>query len=109
MENLNVVNLEEVDVVFNITARTLRQKKSIILGAAKFNLIEVCNSPFLSCLQEVPVFLTGDSPIVVGIIRIQLQLGCDRIYFGKEFIGIKKTDFLRYYGKNENIFRMLAK
>lgn len=42
---------------------------------------------YLSKSQELPLMLSEDVPITLGSLKISVELGCDGLYFGKEFIG----------------------
>ncbi|XP_017783933.1 PREDICTED: uncharacterized protein LOC108567779 [Nicrophorus vespilloides] len=84
--NIDSMNLEAVDLVFQVSSRTLKQKGQNILGQARFNMGSFLSTKYFNCNQELVVWLINDAPIMLGTIKINLQLGCGRLYFGKEFL-----------------------
>ncbi|KAI4462552.1 hypothetical protein MML48_4g00021848 [Holotrichia oblita] len=94
--NLDDIDLAAVNIKFQISCRTLKQKSSNILGCATFNLASFLNSKHLSLNQTLLVMLNNEVPIVIGTLKVSLQLGCGQLYFGKEFIDA-------IYSNKENI------
>ncbi|KAJ8982704.1 hypothetical protein NQ317_004511 [Molorchus minor] len=77
VKNFDKLNLEEHNLSFKLSYRTSKQKSATVLGFAS---------------KGLSVFLGDRSPIVVGTLKVSLQLGCGRLYFGQEFIdAIKST------------------
>ncbi|GJQ83131.1 hypothetical protein Trydic_g15369 [Trypoxylus dichotomus] len=84
--NLSEIDLATVNIKFQISCRTLKQKNSNVLGYATFNLASFLSSRHFSLNQNLLVMLNSDAPIVIGVVKVSLQLGCGQLYFGKEFI-----------------------
>lgn len=85
--NLDQIDLSAVNIKFQVSCRTLKKKSSDILGYAIFNIGSFLNSKHLSINQNLPVMLNSEAPIIIGTLKVSLQLGCGQLYFGKEFIG----------------------
>lgn len=88
---LDKVNLNDVEISFILNYRTLKNKSFNLLGVAKFNFGSFLTSKYLSCSRALPVFFTEKIPIAVGSLKVSLQLGCGRLYFGQEFIGMLQS------------------
>ncbi|KAG5899964.1 hypothetical protein JTB14_034535 [Gonioctena quinquepunctata] len=86
IKSLDKVNLGNCDIQFRVSFRNCKQKNAVLLGFAKFNFEEFLFTKSLSCSRGLVVFLNESSPISVGILKLSLQLGCGRLYFGQEFI-----------------------
>ncbi|XP_044255228.1 uncharacterized protein LOC123005506 [Tribolium madens] len=86
IENLSRVKLEDAIITFRLSFRNFKQKQPITLGVAHFNFSSFQVSKNFTCNQELTLRLQGNAPIVVGGLKISVQLGCGRLYFGKEFI-----------------------
>lgn len=78
-----------------------RQKGSLPIGYAKFNFGSFENTKYLTCNQELTL-LDNNAPISLGKLKITIQLGCGKLYFGKEFIGMQINNLLEllllFYG-----------
>lgn len=83
---LNRINLEDAIVTFRLSFRNFKQKHPLSLGVANFNFSSFEVSKNFTCNQELTLRLQ-DPPIITGGLKISVQLGCGRLYFGKEFIG----------------------
>lgn len=88
VKNFDKCNLDECEIKIKISYRTQRQKNASTLGFAKFNLGSFLLSKNLVCSRNLSVFLNENSPIIVGYLKVSLSLGCGRLYFGQEFIGM---------------------
>ncbi|KAL3266642.1 hypothetical protein HHI36_010805 [Cryptolaemus montrouzieri] len=86
IKNVDQINLEGIEMKFQISCRTMKQKNVAPLGSAIFNFSRFESSPSLTCIEELPINFNDNVPIVLGKLRVTLQMGCDRIYFGREFI-----------------------
>ncbi|CAH0561232.1 unnamed protein product [Brassicogethes aeneus] len=84
--NIENINLHKCDLKFKITYKNNKQKTSALLGYAifHFNCFEVSKN--LTSSRGLSIILNEKTPIVLGILKVSLQLGCGRLYFGKEFI-----------------------
>ncbi|KAJ8937561.1 hypothetical protein NQ314_011796 [Rhamnusium bicolor] len=91
VRNLDKLNLDKLEIKFKISQRTAKQKHAGILGFAKFNLGSFLLSKYLTCGRGLSIFLNENTPIVVGTLKVSLQLGCGRLYFGQEFIDAVST------------------
>lgn len=88
VKNLDKCNLDECEIKVKISYRTQKQKNASTLGFAKFNFDSFLISKNLTCNRNLSVYLTESSPIVVGYLKVSLSLGCGKLYFGQEFIGM---------------------
>ncbi|KAF5284565.1 hypothetical protein FQR65_LT02391 [Abscondita terminalis] len=81
--NFQQLNLSTIELKFQISTRAMKQKRSNILGNATFNmrLFEITKN--MSCTEHLPII---SDDFVLGTLKITVQLGCGRIYFGKEFV-----------------------
>lgn len=84
---MSEIDLAAVNIKFQVSCRTLKQKQGNILGYAMLNMASFLNARHLSLNQNLLVMLNSDAPIVIGTLKVSLQLGCGQLYFGKEFIG----------------------
>ncbi|KAK4880800.1 hypothetical protein RN001_008946 [Aquatica leii] len=75
--NLQQVNLSAIELKFQISTRAMKQKRSNILGYAVFNM------------KHLPIM---SDDFVLGTIKVTVQLGCGRLYFGKEFVEFIETN-----------------
>lgn len=80
-------NLKTVEVIFRISCRTQKQKNSNFLGIAKFNFADFEKSEDLNCIEDLAIFLSEEKPIILGYLRVEFNLGYERLYFGREFVG----------------------
>ncbi|KAH1026500.1 hypothetical protein HUJ05_000163 [Dendroctonus ponderosae] len=84
--NLYNCNLEDHDISFVVRFKSSSKKKAEQLGVAKFNFGAFTHSPTASCGKTLPIFLSEDSTISVGTLKVTLQLGAGKLYFGQEFL-----------------------
>lgn len=92
--NLNSIELDKLSIKFTISCRTQKQKGISQLGIAKFLLSCFESTKYLTSNQELAIMLDCDAPITIGFLKVSVQLGCDKLYFGKEFIGTKDFHLL---------------
>ncbi|RZC39019.1 C2 domain-containing protein 3 [Asbolus verrucosus] len=85
--NLSKVKLDDLAIKFRLCFRNFKQKHPISLGFARFNFNSFEVMKNFTCSQELAFKLNESTPLVVGALRLSVQLGCGRLYFGKEFIG----------------------
>lgn len=87
--NLQQVNLSAIELKFQISTRAMKQKRSNILGYAVFNmsLFEITKN--MCCIEHLPIM---SDDFVLGTIKVTVQLGCGRLYFGKEFVEFIETN-----------------
>ncbi|XP_066246951.1 uncharacterized protein [Euwallacea similis] len=85
--NLHKCNLEDYDLTFTIRYKSSFQNKSEQLGIAKFNFGVFNNTKNASSGKTLSIYLNEASSISVGSIKVTLQLGAGKLYFGQEFIG----------------------
>lgn len=83
---LETTNLNKCELKFKLTYRNNKQKNSSLLGFAifHFNVFEVAKN--LTCHRAISIVLNEKVPIVLGTLKLTVQLGCGKLYFGKEFI-----------------------
>ncbi|CAH1159661.1 unnamed protein product [Phaedon cochleariae] len=91
IERLQNIDLSCCNMQFKISFRNVRQKSTILLGYANFNFGEFLLTKNATCSRGLIVNLNDYSPISVGTLKVSLQLGCGRLYFGQEFIDAIKT------------------
>nr|CAI5849123.1 unnamed protein product [Callosobruchus analis] len=94
IQNLTSVGLDQINLEFKICYRCPKQKSSYILGCTKFSFGEFIESKGLTCSRNLSVFISNKTPIVIGTLKLSVQLGCDRLYFGQEFIDAIKSSEL---------------
>ncbi|KAK5643591.1 hypothetical protein RI129_007436 [Pyrocoelia pectoralis] len=87
--NLLQFNLKTIDIKFQVSSRTMKQKRANVLGSATFNmsLFEITKN--VSYTDDFPII---SEDFVLGTVKITLQLGCGRMYFGKEFVEFIDTN-----------------
>nr|CAH7764653.1 unnamed protein product [Callosobruchus chinensis] len=101
IQNLASVSLDQINLEFKVCYRCPKRKSSYILGYAKFNFGEFIESEGLTC-RNLSVFISNKTPIVIGTLKLSVQLGCDRLYFGQEFIdAIKSSELERAISEND--------
>lgn len=86
--HLDSLELNKFNINFIISCRTQKQKGLFAIGLATFNLSSFEITKYLTCNQELAIMLDCDAPIILGTLKISAQLGCGKLYFGKEFVGI---------------------
>lgn len=91
--HLDSLELNRLNIKFTISCRTQRQKGAFTIGIAKFLMSCFENTKYLTSNQELAILLDCEAPITLGTLKISVQLGCDKLYFGKEFIGIIRAIF----------------
>ncbi|KAF5286741.1 hypothetical protein FQA39_LY04163 [Lamprigera yunnana] len=81
--NLQQLDLNSIEIKFQVSSRMMKQKKPNVLGYATFNmrLFEITKD---MCYMEYLPILSED--FILGTIKITIQLGCGKLYFGKEFV-----------------------
>lgn len=82
--NLLEVKLQNTEIKFQVSSRTMKQKRGNILGTATFNMSSFEVTKYLSYSHAFPIMSEDFS---LGTLKVTLQLGCGRMYFGKEFVG----------------------
>ena len=68
---------------FKVYHRHLNQQSLTELGIGSINIIDISKTESLSIIQKIGIVSKG---IKFGELRVSLDLGCDEIHFGKEFI-----------------------
>lgn len=86
LSNIDKLDLSSINIDVTITCRTLKQKSAEPFGRSNFNLGAIITNPNLTVTQELPI-LGAKQPVVLGTLNVVLQFGCDKLHFGKEFIG----------------------
>lgn len=86
ISNVNLLDLSNVEIEFRVSFRSMKQRVALLIGKAVFNLGTLTVNQFLSCEQEL-VLVNESAPVVLGSLKVSFQFGCDKLYFGKEFIG----------------------
>ncbi|KAH1019281.1 hypothetical protein HUJ04_009124 [Dendroctonus ponderosae] len=84
--NLYNCNLKDHDISFVVRFKSSSKKKAEQLVVAKFNFGAFTHSPTASCEKTLPIFFSEDSTISVGTLKVTLQLGAGKLYFGQEFL-----------------------
>ncbi|XP_076255909.1 uncharacterized protein LOC143193530 [Rhynchophorus ferrugineus] len=84
--NISLCGEEEWCINFIIKYKNSINKTFQLLGVAKFNMENLIYKEDLTCSETLPIYLTEKSPIVIGTLKLTIQLGCGRVFFGKEFI-----------------------
>lgn len=92
VNNLYNYNLEDHHLIFTIRCKKSPHHKSEHLGVAKFNFGVFNSSKNASCGKSLPIYLEENSSISVGNIKVTLQLGAGKLYFGQEFLGNSKKN-----------------
>lgn len=69
--------------------RHLNQRSPTELGTGCININDALTTKYLNTTQRVTVVNKG---IKVGELKVTIQLGCDGIHFGKEFIGMYQNE-----------------
>ncbi|ENN76373.1 hypothetical protein YQE_07095, partial [Dendroctonus ponderosae] len=88
--NLYNCNLKDHDISFVVRFKSSSKKKAEQLVVAKFNFGAFTHSPTASCEKTLPIFFSEDSTISVGTLKVTLQLGAGKLYFGQEFLGMSQ-------------------
>lgn len=92
VSNIHMLDLNSVNINFRVSFRSAKQRLALKVGTASFNLGSLITNRFLSCEQEL-VLMNENAPVALGAVKVSVQLGCDKLYFGKEFIG----NFVKIY------------
>lgn len=82
--NLTRLNKANATIRFQVSCRTIKERKSIALGSANFDISSMALLPDLACSRTLSV---SDDVFVCGSLTVSFELGCGRLYYGKEFIG----------------------
>ncbi|KAK9878727.1 hypothetical protein WA026_023604 [Henosepilachna vigintioctopunctata] len=90
IENVDHINLQGIEMKFRISCRMMKQKNATLLGCATFKFEKFYSTSSLTCIEELPIIYNDNLPIVVGKLRILLEMGYGKVYFGKEFIASLK-------------------
>lgn len=69
---------------FKLFHRHLNQRTPTEFGLGSICISDAVHSEHLSVTQRLAIVNKG---IKVGELKVTLELGCDRIHFGKEFVG----------------------
>ena len=69
---------------FKVFHRHLNQRSPTLLGIGSMYVNDVVATKHLSMSQRVAVVNKG---IKVGELEVTVELGCDGIHFGKDFVG----------------------
>lgn len=69
---------------FKVFHRHINQRSPTLLGIGTMHLNQVFATKNLSMTQRVAIINKG---IKVGELEVAVELGCDGIHFGKEFVG----------------------
>lgn len=77
---------------FKVFVRQLNKKLSTELGYGSINIRDIVNTTNLSNTLQINIVNKG---IKIGELKVTIELGCDFIHFGKEFVG-KYNVILRY-------------
>lgn len=88
LKHLTDLNICNTLIQFKITFRGYAQKQFHLLGCATFNFGELLLQKNLTCYKGLSLEINNNTPIVVGTLKVLFQLGCGRLYFGPEFIGM---------------------
>lgn len=86
VENVPSAIEKNISIDIFINYRNPRQKNATLFGCAKFYLNSFEYSENLICNRGIIVQLDENTPLELGILKISVQLGCGRLYFGKEFL-----------------------
>lgn len=79
---------------FKVHSRSVSQRGSVPIGIAKYNLYDVMTQSNLSCDEELAL-LDTNKPLTIGSLKVRIQFGCDKLHFGKDFIGMTSNQLLR--------------
>lgn len=85
--NIESLNLSNLILELKIFSRNVSQRGATPIGIAKINLSDIIDQEDFTCDEELVVIDTN-KPLGIGTLKVRLQFGCDKIHFGKEFIGI---------------------
>lgn len=97
MNNLYNCSLEDHNLIFTIRCKKSSHHKSEHLGVAKFNFGVFNTSKNASCGKSLPIYLDENSSISVGNIKVTIQLGAGKLYFGQEFLGNSRNTSLYFF------------
>lgn len=92
VDNICTAINENISITFNINYRNSKQKSASRLGCAKFYFSTFDLTRNLTCNRGLIVQLNDSTPVVLGVLKISVQLGCGRLYFGKEFLQAVNTN-----------------
>ncbi|XP_060531036.1 uncharacterized protein LOC132704799 isoform X2 [Cylas formicarius] len=87
ISNLHELDLHKLEMCFKISCRSKMQKISEPFGVAKIFFSTIEQGENFSVTKNIPIYISEVSPIIVGHLKITIQLGSNRLYFGKEFVG----------------------
>lgn len=74
----------EVPLKFKVFNRHLNQRTPTLLGFGSIFINEVAETETLSTTQKLAVINKG---IKMGELKVNIELGCDGIHFGRDFVG----------------------
>ena len=76
---------------FKVFHRHLNQRSPTLLGMGLMNVNDVVLTKHLSMTERIAIVNKG---IKVGELEVTVELGCDGIHFGQEFVGMFLFFFL---------------
>nr|XP_022906378.1 uncharacterized protein LOC111418148 [Onthophagus taurus] len=85
IQHIENVNLQTLEIKFQISSRTHRQKSINVLGTATFNLNLLLENENFTANNDLLIF-QNEAPIVIGKLKIGLEFGCGQSYFGENFL-----------------------
>lgn len=80
----------DVPLKFKVFNRHLNQRSPTLLGFGSIHINEVSETETMSTTQKLAVINKG---IKMGELKVNIELGCDRIHFGRDFVGESKALF----------------
>lgn len=79
---------EEEYIKFIVKYKNSINRTFQLLGLTKFSMENLIHKQDLTWSDTLPIYLTEKSPIVIGTLKLTIEMGCGRVFFGKEFIGM---------------------
>ncbi|XP_024939739.1 uncharacterized protein LOC107266816 isoform X2 [Cephus cinctus] len=73
----------DLPLKFKIFIRHLNQRTPTELGVGSIYINEVAKTEYLSMIQKLAIVNKG---IKIGELKVSVELGCERIHFGKHFV-----------------------
>lgn len=95
--NLDAETLQKSHITFTVSCRTPKQKSINVLGTATFDMSALQLSKYLTVTERLVLYMKQHSPVILGSLKVTIKLGCGKLYFGKEFVGMFSTDLVKCF------------
>lgn len=87
LKKLSQADIHNYDIEFKVSYRSHGQQFNFF-GCATFNFGELLNQANFECSKNLNLNVDKNIPITIGCLKVLFQLGCGKLYFGSEFIGM---------------------